>query len=239
MLKYPKSKFSCVIVSMILCSLTYFSVLSNCNAKFFFSRSTTTHSTTQSSSHAQLCKTAGINPKVFTMALQAHQKAYRQGLTKSRLLTVIDYSKPSTEKRFWVVDLNKNKVIYHTHVAHGSGSGGNYAQSFSNRPGSYQSSVGAFVTGGTYQGKHGRSLNLIGLEKGINNNAYNRRIVIHSANYVSDQFIKQHGRLGRSWGCPALNYRVAQPIINTIKDGVLLFAYFPEPNWLKNSSFVG
>lgn len=229
MLSQQKNNKSLLGLAFFICLLTYFSSINPCHA-FAFSNT--------SKSYSQLCKSAGINPQVFELALKAHQKAYRQGLTKSHLLTVIDYSKPSTEKRFWVVDLTKNKVLFHTHVAHGSGSGDKFARSFSNHPGSYQSSIGAFVTGSTYYGRHGRSLNLIGLEKGINSNAYNRRIVIHSANYVSEQFIKQHGRLGRSWGCPALNNKVAQPIINTIKDGVLLFAYFPEKYWLNYSSFL-
>ena len=232
MLQYQKSKISYVLASVFLFILIYVSSLTNCDAKFAFTQPATQN-------HASLYQKAGIDPKVFELALKAHQKAYREGLTKSKMLTVIDYSKPSTEKRFWVVDLNTDKVVFHTHVAHGSGSGGNLARAFSNKPGSYQSSIGAFVTGDTYRGRHGTSLNLIGLEKGINNNAYNRRIVIHAANYVSEQFIKQHGRLGRSWGCPALSNHLAQPIINTIKNGVLLFAYFPEPYWLKYSSYVG
>lgn len=214
-------------LSLYVCSL------SSSQAGFgFFNKNSSAHS------YTELCKSANINQKVFAMAFAAHQKAFTEGTTKSHLLTVIDYSKPSTEKRFWVIDLHQKKVIYHTYVSHGSGSGDVYAQSFSNQHGSYQSSIGAFVTGGTYQGRHGRSLNLIGLEPGINHNAYNRRIVIHAAQYVSEQFIKQHGRLGRSWGCPALNTKLAQPIINTIKDGVLLFAYFPEPYWLNHSKYT-
>lgn len=227
MLQYQKNTFFSIILSVLL--IYCVSPINNCGAQF--ARFHT------ASSYDSLCKTAGINPEIFKLAYSAHQKAYQQGLTKSALLTVIDYSKPSTEKRFWVVDLKKRKIIFHTHVAHGSGSGDVYARSFSNKPGSYKSSIGAFITGGTYYGRHGRSLNLIGLEKGINNNAYNRRIVIHAAHYVSEQFIKQHGRLGRSWGCPALSNKLAQPIINTIKDGVLLYAYFPEPYWLKYSSY--
>ena len=183
-------------------------------------------------------KKADLNPKVLNLALKAHTNAKRKGITKSNLMTVIDYSLPSTQKRLWVIDIDKNKVVYHTHVAHGSGSGDKYSRSFSNHHNTHKSSIGLFVTGSTYQGKHGRSLNLHGLEQGINNNAYARRIVIHSAKYVGEHIVQRQGRLGRSHGCPALSPKVADPIINTIKNGVLLFSYYPEPTWLKNSRFL-
>lgn len=188
--------------------------------------------------YRHLSKTSNLNPKVLELALKAHKNAKSKGITRSNLITVIDYSLPSTKKRLWVFDLMQKKVVYHTHVAHGSGSGVNYARSFSNMPNSYQSSVGLFLTGTTYQGKHGRSLNLHGLEKGINSNAYKRRIVMHSANYVGEHMIKNQGRLGRSHGCPALSPKMTAPIINKIKNGVLLFSYYPEPYWLGNSSFL-
>jgi len=191
-----------------------------------------------SSLHNSLSKISNLNPKVLELALRAHKNAKSKGITRSNLMTVIDYSLPSTQKRLWVFDLVQKKVVYHTHVAHGSGSGSNYARSFSNKPNSHQSSVGLFLTGTTYHGKHGRSLNLHGLESGINSNAYNRRIVIHSANYVGEHFIKSQGRLGRSHGCPAVSPKMAAPIINKIKNGVLLFSYYPEPYWLKNSGFL-
>lgn len=180
----------------------------------------------------------GINPKVFNMAVAAQRKAKAMGLAHKSLVTIIDYSLPSTQKRLWVVDMNKQKVIYHTHVAHGSNSGGNMAQSFSDRPGSLQTSLGVFVTGKTYQGKHGTSLTLHGLEKGINGNAASRRIVMHGANYVNEGIIKSQGRLGRSWGCPALSPKMAQPVIQTIKEGSLILAYYPDKNWLNRSKFV-
>jgi hypothetical protein len=179
-----------------------------------------------------------VNPKVYQMATKAYQRAKQQGKVKKPIVTIIDYSLPSTKPRLWVIDMRSNKVIYHTHVAHGSGSGGNYASNFSDRPGSNQTSLGVFVTGSTYQGKHGTSLTMHGLEKGINGNAFSRRIVIHSANYVSDHTIRAQGRLGRSWGCPALNNKVAQPIIRTIKDGSMIFAYYPDQKWMKKSNFL-
>lgn len=232
MFKCPKPQHLSTVVSLFFTLLLSVCFSTNCIAGFASPKSI-------NKNHAQLSKKAGIDLKVFELALKAHKKAYQEGLTKSNMLTVIDYSKPSTEKRFWVIDLNTHRVVFHTYVAHGSGSGDNLARSFSNKPGSYQSSIGTFITGDTYRGRHGISLNLIGLEAGINNNAYNRRIVIHSAHYVDEKFIKRHGRLGRSWGCPALSNQIAQPVINTIKNGVLLFAYFPEPYWLAHSRYIG
>jgi hypothetical protein len=179
-----------------------------------------------------------MNPKVMQLALKARDKAHKMGVAKKPLLTVIDYSLPSTHKRMWVMDMNTKKVLYHTHVAHGSGSGMNMAEKFSDRPGSNQSSIGVYVTGDTYQGNHGFSLNLHGLEKGINGNALSRRIVVHAADYVGEHVIKNKGRLGRSWGCMALNNKVAHPIIRTIKDGSLIFAYYPDNKWLKKSEFL-
>ncbi len=180
----------------------------------------------------------GINPKVLQLALKAHQKANAMGVAKKSTMTIIDYSMPSTARRMWVVDMKKNKVIYNTLVAHGSGSGGNVAQRFSDVPGSLQSSLGVFVTGKTYQGKHGLSLTLHGLEQGINGNAERRKIVVHGANYVNDNMAKNLGRLGRSWGCPALDTRLSTPVINTIKEGSLVFAYYPDDKWLKRSKFL-
>ncbi|MBS0290160.1 MAG: murein L,D-transpeptidase catalytic domain family protein [Proteobacteria bacterium] len=179
-----------------------------------------------------------INPKVLQMAMKAHQKANAMGVARKSLMTIIDYSLPSTKRRLWVLDMNKQKVIYHTLVAHGSGSGGNVATQFSDKPGSLQSSLGVFVTGKTYQGKHGLSLTLHGLEQGINGNAERRRIVVHGAGYVNEGTADRLGRLGRSWGCPALDTRLASPIIQTIKDGSLIFAYYPDNNWLKRSKFL-
>ncbi len=179
-----------------------------------------------------------INPRVLQLAMTAHKKASAMGLAQKSLMTIIDYSLPSTKRRMWVVDMNKGKVIYHTLVAHGSGSGGNEARSFSDKPGSLQSSLGLFVTGKTYEGKHGRSLVLHGLEQGINGNAERRRIVVHGAHYVNDHMAKNLGRLGRSWGCPALDTKLAQPIISTIKEGSLVFAYYPDDKWLKRSKFL-
>lgn len=180
----------------------------------------------------------GINPTVYALALKAYERAQIKGVATKPIMTIIDYSLPSTQPRMWVVDVRNKKVIFHTHVAHGSGSGGNVAQKFSDRPGSYQTSLGVFVTGSTYQGKHGTSLTLHGLEKGVNGNAARRRIVVHGADYVNSHIVQTKGRLGRSWGCPALNKKIAQPVIQAIKEGTLVFAYYPDQKWLKHSTFL-
>lgn len=181
---------------------------------------------------------SSLNNQVLKLALQAQHKAQAIGMARNHLLTIIDFSLPSTQPRLWVMDLRTNKVIYHTHVSHGVGTGDKEARYFSDIPGSYQSSLGLFLTGKTYYGKHGLSLVLHGLEKGINGNAQRRRIVMHAAEYVSESFVQQTGRLGRSWGCPALSKKLAQPIIQTIKEGSLIFAYYPDKKWLQHSQFL-
>jgi hypothetical protein len=184
-------------------------------------------------------KTLGtIKPHILDLVYKAHDKAIKMGLAKKSLVTIVDYTIPSTEPRLWVVDLNKKKVIFHTLVAHGSGNGGNLPTTFSDRPGSRQASLGVFVTGKTYQGGHGLSLVLHGLEQGINGNAERRRIVVHGANYVNPAISNELGRLGRSFGCLALENHLAKKIIQTIQDGSLVFSYYPDKIWLKNSKFL-
>jgi L,D-transpeptidase-like protein len=168
----------------------------------------------------------GLSPQVLTMALQAVSSARARGISgREDLLTVIDYSLPSTEPRLWVLDLERGKVLYHELVAHGSGSGANYATQFSNQMNSRQTSLGLFVTAGTYQGGNGYSLILKGLDKGLNDLAEERHIVMHGAWYVSPQQARSQGRLGRSWGCPALSETVAPEVIDAIKGGTFLFSY--------------
>ena len=141
------------------------------------------------------------------------------------ILTIIDFSKPSTEKRFYVIDVNGGQILFSSLTAHGQNTGENLANNFSNQPESHQSSLGFFRTAETYYGSKGFSLRLDGLEKGINNNARARAIVIHGAPYVSNDFIQAHGRLGRSYGCPALPTQLTTPIINKIKGGSILYIY--------------
>ena len=181
-----------------------------------------------------------IETDVFDLALSAASCAVRSGAVKDPgTLTVIDYSKPSTDKRLWVFDLKARELVFEELVAHGQGSGGNMATQFSNQNETHRTSLGLFVTGDTYVGKNGYSLRLDGLDRGVNDNARERAIVMHGAPYVSDAFVKATGRLGRSWGCPAVSELVAHKMIDTVKDGGLVFAYYPDSDWLKTSKFLG
>lgn len=179
----------------------------------------------------------GLNPRVMRLAVTAYTKAKSSGLGNN-ILTIVDYSMPSTERRLWVIDMNTKKVLFNTHVAHGKNSGANFATKFSNRHGSNMSSLGLFLTGDIYKGHYGNSLNLFGLENKFNSNAHARRIVFHKALYVNENIIKKIGRLGRSFGCLALNASVADKIMNTIKDGSLVFCYYPDNSWLRESEML-
>jgi hypothetical protein len=181
-----------------------------------------------------------IEMDVFEMALGAASCAVKSGAVDApKTLTVIDYSKPSTEPRMWVFDLKSRELVYEELVAHGQGSGANMATQFSNEPDTHRTSIGLFVTDTTYVGKNGYSLRLDGLDKGINDRARERAIVMHGAPYVSQQFVKSQGRLGRSWGCPAISAGVAKPLIDRVKGGGLVFAYYPDSRWLKSSKYLG
>jgi hypothetical protein len=181
-----------------------------------------------------------IDTDVFDMALGAASCAVRSGAVKNPgTLTVIDYSKPSTEKRLWVFDLKARELVFEELVAHGQGSGANMATQFSNEAETHRTSLGLFVTADTYVGKNGYSLRLDGLDRGINDRARERAIVMHGAPYVSDAFVRATGRLGRSWGCPAVNELVARKMIDTVKGGGLVFAYYPDAEWLKTSKYLG
>ncbi|MFC5440251.1 murein L,D-transpeptidase catalytic domain family protein [Rhodanobacter ginsenosidimutans] len=180
-----------------------------------------------------------IDPQVLSLALAAVQcaRASGVGMTAKRL-AVIDYSMPSLQRRLWVFDLRNHELLYREWVAHGSGSGGNLPTHFSNEDGSHASSVGLFVTGATYTGRNGYSLRMDGLEPGFNDAAMDRAIVMHGADYVNVAADKAMGRLGRSWGCPALRSAVARPIIDVMKDGQFVFAYYPEQAWLARSALL-
>lgn len=179
-----------------------------------------------------------LKEEVLRLALNAFNRANHLGLVNKPILTVIDYSKASSQQRLWVFDLEKEALLYETYVAHGQKSGDLYSKHFSNSGQSHESSLGTYVTSNTYFGSKGYSLNLKGLESGYNDNAFSRRVVMHGAWYVSEDFIKHYGQLGRSWGCPSVDKKLAKPIINTIKDGSVLFAYYPDRNWLSHSQFV-
>ncbi len=183
-------------------------------------------------------KTDNLNPSVLKLALEAYNCAKLSGLSKSQTLTIIDYSLPAAQKRMWVVDLASKQVLFNSLVSHGQGSGDKVsANYFSNTGKTHASSIGLYLTGYVYQGHNGYSLKLHGLDKGYNDRAESRNIVVHGAPYVNEQ-IAQTGQLGRSWGCPAVPKNLAQPIINTIKNGTLVFAYYPDKGWLKKSVYL-
>jgi hypothetical protein len=181
----------------------------------------------------------GLRGEVLRMALNAASKAAEEGLVKRRdLITVIDYSLPSTQPRLFVFNLATRKLLFRELVAHGKNSGDVRATYFSNSPGSLATSLGLFVTADVYNGSNGYSLRLKGLEEGINDMAWDRAIVMHGAAYVSRTAINALGRLGRSWGCPAVRKEIAKKMIDTLRGGSAIFAYYPEQQWLHNSSFV-
>ena len=181
-----------------------------------------------------------LNSTVLRLALNAAACARNVGAaTNDRLLTVIDYSKASTEPRLWVLDLEREQVLFEELVAHGRGSGDNYATRFSNAEGSHQTSLGLFRTADTSVGSNGYSLRLDGLETGVNDRARERAIVMHGAPYVSAANLRTVGRLGRSHGCPALRPAIARTVIDTVKGRGLLFSYYPDPAWLAASKYLG
>lgn len=177
---------------------------------------------------------------VFSEAMHGFinlKNAGKLGKEKS-ILSICDFNLASTQERLWVIDLAKKKVLFNTLVAHGEGSGKKYARKFSNVDESHQSSPGFYVTRETYQGKHGTSLRMDGLDKGFNDNAFDRAIVVHGANYVSRAYIKKKGYLGQSWGCPAVPASQAKRIINVIKDSTCLFIAYKDPKYLASSEWL-
>ncbi|RYD71762.1 MAG: murein L,D-transpeptidase catalytic domain family protein [Sphingobacteriales bacterium] len=180
---------------------------------------------------------AGLDSALFAKAFTGYYNLKTQGELsgKKNILSVIDFRKNSTEKRLWVIDLDTKKIMYHSLVAHGRNTGENTAQKFSNIPESNMSSLGFYVTGETYIGKHGLSLFIDGKENGFNNNARERAVVIHGADYVNETFAKNVGRIGRSLGCPALPQNIAPEVINDISGKTCLFIYGNDKNYERKS----
>ncbi len=181
-----------------------------------------------------------LDRQVLELATRAMACSLRHSgrISRDGKLSVIDFSLPSTERRLWVFDLARQKLLYEEWVSHGRNTGDNLATRFSNRNGSYMSSLGGFETQESYVGQNGYSLRLRGLEPGFNDNARERAIVIHGAPYVSDTLIKSQGRLGRSLGCPAVRPAIARELIDTIRDGSFVFAYYPDQEWLAQSALL-
>lgn len=181
----------------------------------------------------------GLSELVFTLAYHGFEKLNNTGkLNADSILTIIDYSKSSREKRMFVVDLKSQTILFHTVVAHGRNSGQEFAREFSNNMNSHQTSLGFYITGSTYAGSNGYSLQLKGVEAGINDKALARAIVIHGAAYANESTIYARGYLGRSYGCPALPQKMSSKIIDKIKGGSLLFAYYPDNKYLEKSAII-
>jgi hypothetical protein len=181
-----------------------------------------------SAAMANSANSAGINPTALKLGMNAYKYAQEHGQVNKPYLTIVDLSMPSKERRLWVIDVKTNQVLANELVANGKNSGIDRGVRFSNSPSSKESSLGVYKTANTYIGKHGQSLRVIGLEKGINSNALSRAIVVHPAAYVNSEFAATHGRVGNSWGCFALSQRVAPKVINLIKGGSVIFAYAPQ-----------
>ncbi|MFA5329526.1 MAG: murein L,D-transpeptidase catalytic domain family protein [Prolixibacteraceae bacterium] len=182
----------------------------------------------------------GLSRDVFNLAIRGLNKLDSEGKLKNpNILTIADYSQSSNNKRLYVIDLKNRKLLFNTYVAHGRNTGEEYAKSFSNKEGSLKSSLGFYITENPIVGTHtGFALLIDGVEKGINDRAVKRAIIIHGAEYATESFIKKHGRLGRSFGCPALPPDLNKPIIETIKGGTCLFLYNPDTKYIYSSSLL-
>lgn len=181
----------------------------------------------------------GLSSKVFKLAMNGMEKLRKQGkLTNENIVSIVDFSQPSVNKRLYVLDLENFQILFNTLVAHGMKSGKESALSFSNKMSSHKSSLGFYVTDSPYMGSNGYSLRLQGVEKGFNDNALKRAIVMHGADYVNNEFINSQGYIGRSYGCPAVAPELSQPIIDSIKDGTCLFIFHPTKNYLAASKMI-
>ena len=182
----------------------------------------------------------GLSRDVFDLAIKGLRKLDSDGkLNNPNIVTIADYSQSSNKKRLYVIDLKNRKLLFNTYVAHGRNTGDEYARSFSNKEGSFKSSLGFYVTEKPIVGSHtGFALLINGVEKGFNDHAVQRQIIIHAAEYASENFIKKHGRLGRSYGCPSLPPDMNKPIIETIKGGTCLFLYNPNKDYIGKSALL-
>lgn len=181
----------------------------------------------------------GLSQDAFSYAYKGYQRLLeKKMITCCSYLTICDFSQSSKNKRLYLVDLTNNKLLFNTYVAHGRNSGGEFATRFSNRPESLESSLGFYVTKGTYTGEHGLSLKISGLEAGINDKAMQRNIVIHGADYIDESWLHRSNYMGRSYGCPAVPQKESKFIINTIKNGTCLFIYHPIRTYLKGSKIL-
>jgi hypothetical protein len=183
--------------------------------------------------------TSGLSEKAFEFAWKGYQKLRAKGmLAKDNVLSICDFSQSSRNKRLYVIDLVGMKLLINTYVAHGRNTGGEFAKSFSNNPNSHKSSLGFYVTRSTYSGSHGLSLKIDGVERGFNDKALRRNIVVHGSEYVGSNFIENNPFTGRSYGCPAVPDNESAEVINSIKDGSCLFIYYPNKTYISKSQLL-
>jgi hypothetical protein len=180
----------------------------------------------------------GLNKKTFELALKGWSKLKANGKISRDIISICDFTQSSNNKRLYIIDLATGTLLFNTLVAHGKNTGDEFARYFSNSPSSLKSSLGFYITKEAYEGSHGLGLKLAGIEPGFNDRAEERAIVMHGANYVCNEFIGQYGRLGKSWGCPAVPFDLHEQIINTIKDGTCLFIYYPDKSYLAKSQLI-
>ena len=180
----------------------------------------------------------GLSRKVFELALKGMSKLVKNNRVKENIISIIDFSQPSVNRRLYVIDLENYELLFNTWVAHGMRSGKTEARYFSNKMSSWKSSLGFYVTGNVYNGSNGYSLKLVGLERGINDYAMRRGIVMHGADYVNEEYIESQGYIGRSRGCPAVAPEVCQPLIDQVKEGTCLFIYHPSSSYRSLSKML-
>lgn len=250
MKKFKLYRFNVCAVALFffLIHFPFASSISNgMGVSIVFNRSVSAETEISSSSTSSLSavydnlhlNTLGLSKQAFDYAVKGYEYFKGQGkLLNQRVLSIVDFTQPSYKKRLFVVDLENQKLLFNTYVAHGQNTGAAQASKFSNVPESFQSSLGFYITDDTYLGKNGFSLQLNGMEKGINDNAFERAIVMHGAPYVSEGFIRSKGYIGRSHGCPAVPEKLTRPIINNIKKGSCLFIYSNDRSYTTRSRIL-
>jgi hypothetical protein len=182
---------------------------------------------------------SGLNKKAFEYAWRGYHNLVKKGaLAKTNVLSICDFTQSSSHKRLYIIDVKRKKLLFNTYVAHGMNSGTEYATSFSNRPESFKSSLGFFVTTKTYSGRNGLSLKVNGLEKGYNDMAAKRNIVLHGSDYIGADYLKNNGEMGRSLGCNVIPNDISPKIIKTIKNGSCFFVYHPTKKYLNESTVI-
>lgn len=223
------------IIVSIMCILASAAILSTANAEIAGRAS----AQELRAALPSLERATGMKAKTLSTALTAYYCAGKLGYHDPRqILSVVDYTLPSTKRRLWVINLRTDRVVMHKLVAQAGNTGFIWARNFSNTHGSRESSIGVFRTANPYVGHDGYSLRIQGLDSGFNSAAESRDIVVHGADYVSEGFVHRNGYLGRSWGCLAVSKRTATPLINTIKNGTIIVSYYPDSRWLSESRFL-